>query len=40
MLEKSVLVLDFIQPNLANLQPVDALISTVGIILWTTDIYC
>ena len=30
ILKKSVLVLDFIQLNLANLQPVAALISTVG----------
>ena len=30
ILEKSVLVLDFISANLANLQPVAALISTVG----------
>ena len=30
ILEKSALVLDLFQPNLANLQPVAALISTVG----------
>ena len=41
-MEKSILVLDLFQPNLANLQPLTALISTTGNPIWWTkdNIYC